>query len=95
MTHRQRLSWLTEHGFIPLDRTVETKELGFSLWMTGQKDNIEESFWLSVRDGSAVIHFETTPVKSWEELQAWIQEKPPEAKKPLAAQRNLFDLDSD
>jgi hypothetical protein len=41
-----------------------------------------------------VVHGENTPVKTWEELQAWITEQP-EVKKPLAAQRNLFDLDKD
>jgi hypothetical protein len=32
------------------------------------------------------------PVMTWEQLQAWITEQP-EAKKPLAAQRNLFGDD--
>jgi hypothetical protein len=51
-----------------------------------------ESFWLAAGDGSAVIHGENTPVKTWEELQAWITEQP-EAKKPLEKQRNLFGDD--
>lgn len=92
-THRQRLAWLREHGFDSDERGHDLNQLGFSVLVEGVRDGQHEQFWLSVKEGNAEVHYETSPVKSWEELQAWIQEKPPEAKKPLAAQRNLFGDD--
>ena len=92
MSHNQRLYWLKTLGYDTAG-SFEVPELGTSMWMNGVRHGLPESFWLGCRDGRAVIHGETTPVKSWEELQAWIQEKPPEAKKPLPAQRNLFGDD--
>jgi hypothetical protein len=89
MSHNQRLYWLKTLGYDTAG-SFEVPELGTSMWVNGVRHGIPESFWLASRDGRAVIHGENTPVKTWEELQAWITEKP-EAKKPLAAQRNLFD----
>ena len=52
------------------------------------------SLWLAVRDGAAVIHGVNEPTLSWVDLVEWIEPtKQPEAKKPLAAQRNLFGDD--
>lgn len=89
MSHNQRLHWLSTIGFKPDPGSYEIPGLGTSLWMRGERLGIEESFWLSARDGTGLVHGETTLAKSWQELQAWLLEKP-EQKKPLAAQRNLF-----
>lgn len=93
MSHNQRLMWLKSLGFLPEDWGTEIASLGRSVLVKGTRHEIHEEFWLAACDGRALIHNENTNVKSWEELQAWIQEKPPEAKKPLAAQRNLFGDD--
>ena len=95
MSHNQRLMWLKSLGWLPEDWGADLKELGRAVCVKGIRQGEAESFWLAANDGRAVIHQENTPVKTWEQLQSWIEEKPPEAKKPLAAQRNLFDLDSD
>ena len=92
MSHNQRLMWLKTMGWLPEDWGADLKELGRAVCVKGIRQGEAESFWLAARDGSAVVHGENTPVKSWEELQAWVTEKP-EAKKPLAAQRNLFGDD--
>lgn len=89
MSHNQRLYWLKTLGFEAETRSCNLPELGTCVWVDGVKGERSVSLWLSARDGSAVIHGEKTPVKTWQELQAWIQEQP-ERKKPLAAQRNLF-----
>jgi hypothetical protein len=94
MSHNKRLHWLKSLGWLPDDRGADLAELGRSVIVRGIRLGQDEAFWLAARDGSAVVHGENTPVKSWEELQAWVTEKP-EAKKPLDKQRNLFDLDSD
>ena len=83
MSHNQRLMWLK----------TDLAELGRSVIIRGIRLGQDEAFWLAANDGRAAILEENTPVKTWQELQEWIEEKP-EAKKPLAAQRNLFDLDS-
>jgi len=90
MSHNQRLYWLKSLGFTPEDWGADLKELGRAVCVKGIRQGQAEAFWLAANDGSAVIHGENTPVKTWEELQAWIQEQP-EVKKPLAAQRILFD----
>ena len=95
MTHRQRLAWLAEHGFAAEDRGVVHGTLGTCSLVGGMRHGVAESLWLSARDGDALVWSTSDPQMTWEELQEWIQEKPPEVKKPLAAQRNLFDLDSD
>lgn len=95
MSHNQRLMWLKTLGWLPDDRGADLAELGRSVIVRGIRLGQDEAFWLAANDGRAAILEETTPVKSWEELQEWIQEKPPEAKKPLRKERNLFDLDSD
>jgi hypothetical protein len=94
MSHNQRLMWLKTIGWLPDDRGADLSELGRCVIVRGSRLGQDEAFWLAANDGRAAILEENTPVKSWEELQAWVTEKP-EAKKPLAAQRNLFDLDSD
>lgn len=94
MSHNQRLMWLKTIGWLPDDRGADLAELGRCVIVRGVRLGQDEAFWLAANDGRAAILEENTPVKSWEDLQAWIQEKP-EAKKPLAAQRNLFDLDRD
>jgi hypothetical protein len=86
--------WLKTIGWLPDDRGADLSELGRCVIVRGSRLGQDEAFWLAANDGRAAILEENTPVKSWEELQAWVTEKP-EAKKPLAAQRNLFDLDSD
>lgn len=89
MSHNQRLHWLRSLGFEAQDRGAELKELGQAVVVSGIRNGEHESFWLAARDGSAVIHGENTPVKSWEELQAWLLENP-ERKKPLVKERSLF-----
>ena len=93
MSHNQRLYWLKTLGFDTAG-SYEVPELGTSMWMNGERQGLPESFWLSCRDGRAVIHGETTPVKSWEELQAWILEKP-EVRKPVVKERSLFGDDDE
>jgi len=90
VSHNRRLGWLAFHGFEAEDWGADLKELGRAVCITGIRQCQSESFWLAASDGSAVIHGENTPVKTWEELQAWITEQS-EATKPLAAQRNLFE----
>ena len=94
MSHNQRLMWLKTIGWLPDDRGADLAELGRCVIVRGVRFGQDEAFWLSANDGRAAILEENTPVKSWQELQDWVTSKP-EAKKPLAAQRNLFDLDSD
>ena len=94
MSHNQRLYWLRTLGFIPEDWGADLKELGRAVCVKGIRQGQPESFWLAANDGSAVVHGENTPVKTWEELQAWVTEQP-EAKKPLEKQRNLFGDDED
>lgn len=95
MSHNQRLMWLKTLGWIPDDRGADLAELGRCVIVRGVRLGQDEAFWLSANDGRAAILEENTPFKSWEELQAWIQEKPPEPKKVLQKERNLFDLDQD
>ena len=95
MSHNQRLMWLKSLGWLPDDRGADLAELGRSVIVRGIRLGQDEAFWLAANDGRAAILEENTPVKSWEELQAWIQEKPPEPKKVLRKERNLFDLDQD
>lgn len=95
MSHNQRLHWLKSLGWLPEDWGARIDSIGHCVLIKGMRHDLKEEFWLAAGDGRALVHNENSAVKSWEELQAWIQEKPPEAKKPLAAQRNLFDLDSD
>ena len=94
MSHNQRLHWLKSLGFTAQDRGIIHGTLGTCLLVTGERQGETEEFWLAARDGSALVHTSSLPVMTWQELQEWIEEKP-EAKKPLAAQRNLFDLDLD
>ena len=93
MSHNQRLMWLKSLGWLPDDRGADLAELGRSVIVRGIRLGQHESFWLAANDGRAAILEETTPVKSWEELQQWVTEKPPEAKKPLRMERNLFGDD--
>jgi len=90
MSHNQRLMWLKSLGWLPDDRGADLAELGRSVIVRGIRLGHDEAFWLAANDGRAAIHEENTPVMTWAELQAWIQEQPG-AKKPLAAQRNLFE----
>jgi hypothetical protein len=94
MSHNQRLYWLKTLGFTAQDRGIVHATLGTCSLVTGERQGEPEEFWLAARDGSALVHTSSLPVMTWEELQAWIQEQP-EAKKPLAAQRNLFGDDED
>lgn len=89
MSHLQRIQWLTSHGYNQTG-SFEVPELGTSLWINGVRQGLPESFWLSCRDGRAIVHGETSPVKSWEQLQDWIEAKPQEPKKILRKERNLF-----
>ena len=89
MTHRQRLEWLSEHGFVAQDRGIDHGTLGTCSLVTGERQGETEEFWLAARDGSALVHTSSLPVMTWQELQAWIEEKP-EAKKSLPRERNLF-----
>jgi hypothetical protein len=93
MSHNQRLMWLRSLGWLPDDRGADLAELGRSVIVRGNRLGQDEAFWLAANDGRAAILEENTPVKSWPELQAWIQEKPPEPKKPLRMERNLFGDD--
>ena len=93
MSHNQRLMWLKTLGWLPDDRGADLAELGRSVIVRGIRLGQDEAFWLAANDGRAAILEETTPVKSWEELQQWIEEKPPEPKKPLRMERNLFGDD--
>ena len=88
--HASRLAWLKAHGFQADNRAVELDEIGNVIWIDGHKGKRMVSLWLATRDGRAIIHGITDPALTWEQVQDWIEEKPPEAKKPLAAQRNLF-----
>lgn len=83
--------WLKLLGWLPDDRGADLAELGRSVIVRGVRLGQDEAFWLAANDGRAAILEETTPVKSWEELQAWIQDKPPEARKPVVKERSLFD----
>lgn len=93
MSHNQRLMWLKTLGFTPEDWGADLNEIGRAVAIKGNRHDEPVAFWLAANDGRAVIHDENTLPKSWEELQAWILEKQPEAKKPLPAQRNLFGDD--
>lgn len=93
MTHRQRLQWLAERGFVAEDRGIVHATLGTCSLVGGMRQGFAESLWLSARDGTALVWSTNDPPISWEKLQQWIQEKQSEAKKPLAAQRNLFGDD--
>ena len=90
MSHNQRLYWLKTLGWLPDDRGFELKELGHAVIVRGVRLGENEAFWLAANDGRALILEETTPPKTWEELQAWIQEKPSEVKKPRAKTMSLF-----
>ena len=93
MSHNQRLMWLKSLGWLPDDRGADLAELGRSVIVRGARLGQDEAFWLAANDGRAAILEETTPVKSWEELQQWVTEKPPEPKKTLRKERNLFGDD--
>jgi hypothetical protein len=92
MSHNQRLYWLRTLGFTAQDRGIIHGTLGTCSLVTGERQGETEEFWLAARDGSALVHRSSLPVMTWAELQAWITEQL-EAKKPLAAQRNLFGDD--
>ena len=85
--------WLKSLGWLPDDRGADLSELGRSVIVRGLRLGQDEAFWLAANDGRAAILEENTPVKSWEELQEWIEEKPPEPKKVLRMERNLFGDD--
>ena len=85
--------WLKTLGWLPDDRGADLAELGRSVIVRGIRLGQDEAFWLAANDGRAAILEETTPVKSWEELQEWIQDKPSEPKKVLRMERNLFGDD--
>jgi hypothetical protein len=89
MSHNQRLYWLKTMGFTPEDWGADIESIGRSVLVKGLRHGVQEEFWLAANDGRALIHNESSKAKTWQELQAWIQERP-EVKKPLAAQRNLF-----
>ena len=93
MSHNQRLMWLKSLGWLPDDRGADLAELGRSVIVRGIRLGQDEAFWLAANDGRAAILEETTPVKSWQELQEWIQDKPSEPKKVLRMERNLFGDD--
>ena len=93
MSHNQRLMWLKSLGWLPDDRGADLAELGRSVIVRGIRLGQDEAFWLAANDGRAAILEETTPVKSWQELQEWIQENPPEPKKVSRMERNLFGDD--
>lgn len=90
MSHTRRLDWLKQHGFDFVTRSCEVPELGMCIWVDGVKGQRAISLWLSVRDGMAIIHGVNEPALTWQQLVDWIEDKQPERKKPLAAQRNLF-----
>jgi hypothetical protein len=92
MTHRQRLQWLKSRGYDAQNRGCEVPGLGLCVWLDGPSRVRPVSLWLAVRDGAAVIHGVNEPALTWLELVEWIEPtEQPEVKKPLAAQRNLFD----
>jgi len=92
MSHNQRLYWLNSLGFTPEDWGADIDSIGRSVLVKGLRQGLKEEFWFAANDGRALIHNESSKVKTWAELQAWIQEQP-EAKKPLEKQRNLFGDD--
>ena len=92
MTHRQRLAWLSDHGFVAQDRGIIHGTLGTCSLVTGERQGETEEFWLAARDGSALVHTSSLPVMTWAELQAWIEEKPV-VQKALSRERNLFGDD--
>ena len=92
MSHNQRLYWLKSLGFTAQDRGIIHGTLGTCSLVTGERQGETEEFWLAARDGSALVHTSSLPVMTWQELQAWI-EKPPEPKKVLRMERNLFGDD--
>lgn len=89
MSHNQRLMWLKSLGWLPDDRGFDLKELGNAVIVRGVRLGKNEAFWLAANDGRALILEETTSAKSWEELQAWVMEKP-EVRKPVVKERSLF-----
>ena len=93
MSHNQRLYWLKTLGFTAQDRGIIHGTLGTCSLVTGERQGETEEFWLAARDGSALVHTSSLPVMTWEELQSWIQEKPPEPKKVSRMERNLFGDD--
>lgn len=93
MSHNQRLHWLKSLGFTAQDRGIIHGTLGTCSLVTGERQGETEEFWLAARDGSALVHTSSLPVMTWAELQSWIEEKPPEAKKRLRKERNLFGDD--
>ena len=93
MTHRQRLEWLSEHGFVAQDRGIIHGTLGTCSLVTGERQGETEEFWLAARDGSALVHTSSLPVMTWEELQEWIEPTvQPELVKRnrLSGQKSLF-----
>lgn len=94
MSHNQRLMWLKTLGYTPEDWGADLNETGRAVVIKGNRHDEPVAFWLAANDGRAVIHDENTPPKSWEELQAWIQEKP-EVKKSVVKERSLFGDDDD
>lgn len=94
MTHRQRLAWLREHGFDSDEKGYDLNQLGFSVLVEGVRDGQHEQFWLSVKEGNAEVHYETSPVKSWEELQEWV--KPTKCVEPVkVAKARTFSFGDD
>jgi len=94
MSHLHRMSWLKVHGFLAEVRSCTLPDLGTCVWIDGNKGERPVSLWLSVREGKAILHGPGDQVMSWEDVQEWIAPTvQPEAKKPLAAQRNLFGDD--
>ncbi len=89
MTHRQRLQWLAERGFVAEDRGIVHATLGTCTRIDGTRLGIEETFWLAARDGQSLLWTSSDPPISWEKLQAWIQQKPPEPVKVVAKARTF------
>lgn len=92
MTHNERLTWLAEHGFGAdhTARRVSIPSLGECLWIDGHKGKRQVSLWLSVRDGTAIIHGVNDKDLAFQELQAWIV---PPVFKPLPSQKSLFSFE--
>lgn len=94
MSHRQRLAWLVQHGFTAEERGCTLPEMGFCVWVDGQKGERSVSLWLSVRDGCGIIHGVNEGTLAWADLVEWIEPtKQPELVRVVSLQRNLFGDD--
>ena len=93
MSHNQRLMWLKTLGWLPDDRGADLAELGRSVIIRGIRLGQDEAFWLAANDGRAAILEENTPVKTWQELQEWIEptvQLEPVKRNLLSGQKSLF-----